>query len=69
MNHYSGCFYIPQDLQENNTLQGYYAEGISKRAVHHLSEFFHSIINAEKRSHSGSGKRGGICLLPEFTIR
>ena len=27
------------------------------------------IINCEIRSHSGSGKRGGICLLPEFTIR
>ena len=26
------------------------------------------IINCEIRSHSGSGKRGGICLLPEFTI-
>ena len=27
------------------------------------------IINCEIRSHSGSGKRGGICLLLEFTIR
>ena len=27
------------------------------------------IINGEIRSHSGSVKRGGICLLPEFTIR
>ena len=27
------------------------------------------IINAELRSHSSSGKRGGIRLLPEFTIR
>ena len=26
------------------------------------------IINGEIRSHSGSGKRGGICLLPEFTM-
>ena len=42
------CFYIPQDLQENNTLLGNYAKGISTGAVHHLSEFFHSIINAEK---------------------
>ena len=31
--------------------------------------FFFFIINCEIRSHSGSGKRGGICLLPEFTIR
>ena len=27
------------------------------------------IIDAELRSHSGSGKRGGIYLIPEFTIR
>ena len=27
------------------------------------------IINCEIRSHLGSGKRGGICLLPEFSIR
>ena len=34
------CFYILHDLQENNTLLGYYAEGISTRGVYHLSEFF-----------------------------